>query len=174
MEKDANVIYIGSFSKVMFNSLRLGYLVVPEVLISQCLTIKDAITGHSPSHVQAALADFIVEGGLLRHIRKMRRLYKEKHQKMIMHIVQAFRDDVQVISQAAGLHITLKWTKGINEHDWVTTAKQKGIVIRPLSFYEQSATSSRNWHGVVLGFGNVAIKDIESNIKTLAELFYHT
>ena len=70
MGRDDRVLYVGSFSKVMFNGLRLGYLVVPERLVEQCLVVKDALSGDSPTHTQEALADFITEGGLLRHIRK--------------------------------------------------------------------------------------------------------
>ncbi|MFA0279933.1 aminotransferase class I/II-fold pyridoxal phosphate-dependent enzyme, partial [Vibrio sp. 10N.222.55.F8] len=76
---DDRIIYVGSMSKVMFNGLRLGYLVVPEQLVTKCLEIKDTLSGDTASHTQAALADFVREGDLLRHIRKMRRLYKLKY-----------------------------------------------------------------------------------------------
>ncbi|HAS6780497.1 TPA: aminotransferase class I/II-fold pyridoxal phosphate-dependent enzyme, partial [Vibrio parahaemolyticus] len=115
MGRDDRVLYVGSFSKVMFNGLRLGYLVVPERLVEQCLVVKDALSGDSPTHTQEALADFITEGGLLRHIRKMRRLYKTKHEQMHVSIQQHFGDRVCVVSQAAGLHVTLKWQDGMDE-----------------------------------------------------------
>ena len=165
------IMYVGSFSKVMFNGLRLGYLVVPESLVPQCLMIKDALTGDSPTHTQSALADFIVEGDLLRHIRKMRRLYKAKHQRMLETIEHHIGERVEVISQAAGLHITLKWYEGINEVTWAERATDAGIIIRPLGFYEQPDCSERNWQGAVLGFGNTALEEIESKIKILAQLF---
>ena len=172
MGRDKQVIYIGSFSKVMFNSLRLGYLVVPETLVEACLSIKDATTGDTPGHIQAALADFIVEGDLLRHIRKMRRIYKQKYQAMIKAIEAHFAGDVEVISQAAGMHITLKWYGGINEAIWTERAKRVGINIRPIAYYELSHKKRRDWQGVVLGFGNTPFDEIDNKISDLASLFY--
>lgn len=172
MGMDERVLYVGSFSKVMFNGLRLGYLVVPDCLVERCLMIKDALSGDSPAHTQAALADFIVEGDLLRHIRKMRRLYKSKHAAMCEAIACYFADKVEIISQAAGLHITIKWQQGIDEVSWAQRAEQKGIIIRPLGFYEPATAPFRGWHGVVLGFGNVALEDIAPKIRILAELFH--
>ena len=171
MGRDDRVLYVGSFSKVMFNGVRLGYLVVPERIVEQCLVIKDALTGDSPTHTQEALADFITEGGLIRHIRKMRRLYKTKHEQMCLAVEKHFGDRVKVISQAAGLHITLKWLQGVDEHEWTQRAKSKGIVLRPLSFYEHSDFKARNWQGAVLGYGNVALSKIDALVEQLSELF---
>lgn len=174
------VIYIGSFSKVMFNGLRLGYMVVPEPLVAPCLTIKDATAGDTPTHTQEALADFIREGDLLRHIRKMRRLYQQKHQQVCLSIERHFAGQVEVISQAAGLHVTLRWHAKVNEDDFVERARQQGLVIRAMNYYEDSALkqgftlkqdSTRKWGGVVLGFGNVAYDHIEPNIAKLATIF---
>ncbi len=169
---DERVIYVGTLSKVMFNGLRLGYLVVPESLVPQCLKIKEALSGDSPSHTQAALADFILDGDLVRHIRKMRRLYKTKHQMMIEAIERHFGDRIEVISQAAGLHVTLKWQQGIDERRWAECAQEVGIIVRPLCYYEQTNHPAREWHGAVLGFGNIAIEEIEPKIKVLSELFF--
>ncbi len=171
MGRDDRVLYVGSFSKVMFNGLRLGYLVVPEALVDKCLMVKDALSGDSPSHVQEAMADFIAEGSLLRHIRKMRRVYKAKHEQMCLSIQTHFGTKVSVISQAAGLHITLKWQSGIDEVTWTKRAEHDGIVLRPLSYYEHPSYQYRDWNGVVLGYGNVALKDIEPLIQRLSELF---
>ncbi|MCG7514033.1 MocR-like pyridoxine biosynthesis transcription factor PdxR [Vibrio sp. MMH1-50] len=171
MGRDDRVLYVGSFSKVMFNGLRLGYLVVPDALVEECLVIKDALSGDSPSHTQEALADFITEGGLLRHIRKMRRLYKTKHEQLCMAIEKHFGDKVKVISQAAGLHITLKWQQGIDENEWTQRAKIRGIVLRPMSFYEHPEYKVRDWQGVVLGYGNVALGEIDALVEQISELF---
>lgn len=172
MRHDDRILYVGSLSKVMFNGLRLGYLVVPESLVPRSLEIKDALTGDSAAHTQAALADFISEGDLLRHIRKMRRLYKQKHQTMIEAISREFSDDVDVISQAAGLHVTIKWQGHITEQEWKLRAKEKGIVVRPLGVYEYVPNPNRTWQGVVLGFGNIRLQDIDSKVKEIAKLFY--
>lgn len=175
------VIYVGSFSKVMFNGLRLGYVVLPKALVEKACTIKDALTGDSPTHTQLALAQFIAEGDLMRHIRKMRRIYKQKHQQMVESIARHFASELEIISQAAGLHITVRWWQGITEQEWVRRAKENGIIVRPLSYYEHSAyehssyehsaEQQRDWHGAVLGFGNVRIEDIDDKVALLASLF---
>src|SRR5690606_35812706 len=171
----------GSFSKVMFNGLRLGYVVLPKALVEKACTIKDALTGDSPTHTQLALAQFIAEGDLMRHIRKMRRIYKQKHQQMVESIARHFASELEIISQAAGLHITVRWWQGITEQEWVRRAKENGIIVRPLSYYEHSAyehssyehsaEQQRDWHGAVLGFGNVRIEDIDDKVALLASLF---
>ncbi|WP_454441094.1 MocR-like pyridoxine biosynthesis transcription factor PdxR [Vibrio bathopelagicus] len=169
---DDRIIYVGSLSKVMFNGLRLGYLVVPEYLVARCLEIKDALTGDTASHTQEALADFVHEGDLLRHIRKMRRSYKLKYEAMIDAIESEFNGDLEVISQAAGLHVTVKWYQGISEHEWSRRAELENIVIRPFDFYEYGSTNIRDWNGVILGFGNIRLVDIKPKIKQIARLFY--
>ncbi|CAM3859401.1 PLP-dependent aminotransferase family protein [Vibrio aquimaris] len=166
-----HVMYTGSMSKVMFNGLRLGYLVVPPFHVQRCLEIKDALSGDSPSHTQAALADFISEGHLLRHIRKMRRLYKLKYQILIDSFELHLGKDVTVISQAAGLHVTVKWEGGISEQEWVERAASYHINIQSLSYYEHSRAVNRSWQAVVLGFGNMPLEEIRPNIELLARLF---
>ncbi|MCE2594510.1 PLP-dependent aminotransferase family protein [Motilimonas cestriensis] len=169
----SRILYVGSFSKVMFNGLRLGYLVLPKTLMATALAAKDALSGELPSHNQAALAEFISDGHLLRHIHKMRRLYKLKHQAMLMAIDAHFAKKVEVVSQAAGLHVTLKWQQGIAEQTWTQRAMAVGIIIRPLSYYERSEyTQKRDWHGAVLGFGNIALEQIDSKIEQIAKLFF--
>lgn len=174
---DSRVLYIGSFSKVMFNGLRLGYMVVPNELVEPCLAIKDAITGDSPVHTQAALADFIQEGHLLRHIRKMRRLYQQKYEAITAAIKRHFGKDWQIISQAAGLHVTLVWQHTVSEQAMVNSAKKHNIYLRTLGHYRFNEPSSTNQkqtqeQGLVLGFGNVPLNEIEPRVRQLAECFY--
>ncbi|GLT18425.1 GntR family transcriptional regulator [Vibrio zhanjiangensis] len=166
-----HVMYIGSMSKVMFNGLRIGYLVAPEHHVQRCLEIKDALSGGSPSHTQEALADFIGEGHLIRHIRKMRRLYKQKHQRVVDGLARRLGQQVKVISQAAGLHVTIKWDHGISELEWSKRASNHGIQLQPLSYYEHSGDINRSWRAVVLGFGNTPMEEIEPSIELLAQLF---
>ncbi|CAH6785013.1 Predicted transcriptional regulator of pyridoxine metabolism [Vibrio chagasii] len=169
---DDRIIYVGSLSKVMFNGLRLGYLVVPEHLVAKCLEIKDALSGDTASHTQEALADFVREGDLLRHIRKMRRSYKLKYEAMIDAIESEFNGDLEVISQAAGLHVTVKWSGGISEHEWSQRAELDNIIVRAFSFYEYGSSVERDWSGALLGFGNIRLAEIKPKIKAIARLFY--
>ncbi|MGF1774041.1 PLP-dependent aminotransferase family protein [Vibrio wakamikoensis] len=165
------MIYIGSMSKVMFNSLRIGYMVVPPHLVPLCLEIKDALSGDTPALVQAALADFIDEGGLLRHIRKMRRLYEQKYRVMKQCIQDAFGQDWRLVSQGAGLHATIQWQSSVDEITLSEMAQEVGMVVRPMQFYQPLA-KPRNYGSIVLGFGNAPIEAIPDKVKVLAELYY--
>jgi GntR family transcriptional regulator/MocR family aminotransferase len=102
----------------------------------------------------------------------MRRSYKLKHEAMIEAIKSEFHDDLEVISQAAGLHVTVKWYQGISEQEWSRRAEQENIVIRPFDFYEYGSSTARDWNAVVLGFGNIRLNDVKPKIKEIARLFY--
>lgn len=171
-QKDqANVVYIGTLSKVMLPSLRLGYMVVPTSLVEECLLIKDAMSGDTPIHTQAALADFISGGDLLRHIRKMRRLYQQKYQWVCECVERNLGERWKVISQAAGLHVTLMNTKKIVETELVERVAEKGVTIRELSQYEYAESPIREYSAIVLGFGNASLEQIEQGIVIIAECY---
>lgn len=163
-------IYIGSFSKTMFNGLRIGYMVVPDLLVERCLSIKDALTGSTANHFQAALAEFIDEGHFLRHLRKMRKLYQQKHTIIMQSLTKYFPEHVEVVSQPAGLHVTIRW-RGLPLEEHVSNeAKKEGIIVRPLSYYEYKKTD-RDWQSIVLGYGNTPKDDIDLLIYKLFVIF---
>lgn len=170
-KEQANVIYIGTLSKVMLPSLRLGYMVVPASLVEECLLIKDAMSGDSPVHTQAALADFISGGDLLRHIRKMRRLYQQKYQWVCECVERELGSSWKVISQAAGLHVTLMHSEKIAEEKLVKLAANKGVTIRALSQYEYAESPAREYSAIVLGFGNASLEQIQSGVRVIAECY---
>jgi len=164
-------IYIGSFSKTMFNGLRIGYMVVPDELVRPCLNIKDALSGTTPAHTQAATAEFISQGHYLTHLRKMRKHYQLKRETMISLLNQHFAGAFEVVSQPAGLHITVRWTGGPDENRFSREAEKQGVTVRPLSYYQQSA-QPRQWNSVVMGFGNCSLADMEASIEKLAGIFH--
>lgn len=163
-------IYIGSFSKTMFNGMRVGYMVVPEELVEQCVTIKDAIGGSTTIHNQAALADFISEGHFLRHLRKMRKIYQQKSETIRHAIADHFGSDWDIISQAAGLHITVSWRGLPSENCLSEAAGKEGITVRPLSYYEHHS-NQRTWNALVLGYGNVNNNQIEPLVSQLKLIY---
>ncbi|WP_305814692.1 hypothetical protein [Photobacterium leiognathi] len=89
---------------------------------------------------------------------------------MLQSIKDGFGQQWEVISQAAGLHITVKWQVSVCEKQFAKYALQQGIIIRPLNYYEQPDTK-RNWHGIVLGFGNTHLDDIPTLISKLYAIF---
>ena len=89
------VIYIGTFSKVMFPSLRIGYVIAPPSLVARLRRAKWLADRHTPVPEQAALADFIAEGHLERHIRRMRRIYGERRDALVESLDRYFGDRVR-------------------------------------------------------------------------------
>lgn len=104
------IIYIGTFSNVMFRGLRVGYLVLPKELIEPFRIAKWMADRHSPLVEQAALADFLREGHLERHVRRMRRIYKRRRDVMLEALHRHFGQRAVVRGDAAGLHMTVRFS----------------------------------------------------------------
>src|SRR5262249_32484495 len=99
----SRVLYIGTFSKVMFPALRLGYLVLPAPLVPVFATLRDATDTFSATLHQAAMADFIAEGHFARHIRKMRILYGERRSILVEALRKYIGSGLEVIGAEAGM-----------------------------------------------------------------------
>ena len=83
LDRDSRVIYIGTFSKVLFPALRLGYIVIPADLVGRFAAVREAMDIFPPTLYQAVLADFLGEGHFGRHIRRMRLLYRERRAALV-------------------------------------------------------------------------------------------
>jgi GntR family transcriptional regulator/MocR family aminotransferase len=108
LDRNERVIYIGTFSKVLFPSLRFGYLIVPDDLVDTFLAARWVSDRCSPLIEQAALADFIAEGHLATHARRMRTLYMERRAVIIETIRERLGDLVETWDAEAGMH-TVAW-----------------------------------------------------------------
>lgn len=101
---DTPVIYCGTFSKVMFPGLRIGYLIVPESLVAAFVRAKRLADNHTPVLEQMALRDFIADGHLERHIRRMRRVYGSRREALLESLRRHFGNTATVSGDAAGMH----------------------------------------------------------------------
>jgi GntR family transcriptional regulator/MocR family aminotransferase len=106
---DVPVVYLGTFSNVMFPALRIGYLVLPEDLLAPFTRAKWLTDRHTPVLEQAALADFLAEGHLDRHVRRMRRIYHARRDVLVSSLTRAFEDQVTILGDAAGMHLTARF-----------------------------------------------------------------
>nr|MDT0659707.1 PLP-dependent aminotransferase family protein [Micromonospora sp. DSM 115978] len=105
LDHDGRVVYTGSFSKVLLPTLRLGFLVAPPSLRAALRAAKFVTDWHTALPAQAALAQFIDEGGLARHLRRSRGVYKRRHELIATALLGEFTDWLEPIPSAAGLHI---------------------------------------------------------------------
>jgi GntR family transcriptional regulator/MocR family aminotransferase len=105
MDQGARVIYVGTFSKVLFPSLRLGYVILPCALIEPFCTLRAVMDRSPPTLLQAVTADFMVEGHFLGHIRRMRALYQARQQALVEQLQQQLGGFFKVTPVEAGMHL---------------------------------------------------------------------
>jgi GntR family transcriptional regulator / MocR family aminotransferase len=167
LDADDRVIYIGSFSKVLFPALRVGYLVLPKDLIATFRAVRDAVDIFPPVLYQRALTDFIRDGGFARHIRKMRALYAVRRERMIEAIERHFSGVVEIDSAAAGLHLVVRLPESIDDKAAAARANAAGIACAPLSV---CCLDSPQLGGLILGYGGVAVGGVDEAVRKLARV----
>ncbi|MBA3994746.1 MAG: PLP-dependent aminotransferase family protein, partial [Cyanobacteria bacterium DS2.3.42] len=129
LDHAGTVIYIGTLSKVLFPSLRLGYLVVPLDLAEVFTRAKWLADRHSPLLEQQVLCDFIRQGHLERHVRKMRNLYERKRKLVIEALKTHFGGVATVLGDAAGINVVVRIPSELEDDEIVERAKTAGIGI---------------------------------------------
>jgi GntR family transcriptional regulator/MocR family aminotransferase len=164
LDTDGRVIYVGTFSKVMFPALRLGYVVVPKDLIPAFSAARDAADIFSSTLYQAVLTDFIREGHFARHIRRMRMLYMERRRALVNAIQIQMGDMAEVIGAEAGMHLVVLLPRGTDDVAVSRKAAQRGISAMPLSVCYSKAPT-RN--GLILGYGGANAHQIHDGIRKL-------
>jgi len=129
------VIYIGTFSKVMFPSLRIGYMVVPPDLVDAFVAARAIVDRHPPLVEQAALAQFIAEGHLGRHIRRMRTLYEERQEMLLDAGKRQLRGLIDLQPADTGMHVVGWLPKGADDAAVSRAASAGGVEATALSQY---------------------------------------
>lgn len=166
LDRNARVIYIGTFSKVLFPSLRLGYIVIPTDLVERFLAVRLAMDISPPTFGQAVLADFIREGHFSRHIRRMRLLYGERRSALMESLRKEFGFGVDVTGGQAGMHLSLT-LKGVHDREIARQAGQKDLWLVPLS---SSYVGQPLRQGFILGFGSTSREEIPAAVHKLHSL----
>ena len=166
LDRNSRVIYIGTFSKVMFPSLRLGYLVIPSDLVDKFLAVRLAADITPPRFFQSVLADFIREGHFSRHIRRMRAIYKERRSILNESIREEFGFGADVTGGEAGMHLTVS-LKAIRDREIAETAVRQKLWLAPLS---SSYLEQPRQQGFILGFGSTENSEIRPAVRKLAAL----
>ena len=169
LDRNARVIYIGTFSKVMFPSLRLGYLVIPVDLIERFAAMRQ-VMDICPTHItQAVMSDFIREGHFARHVRRMRPIYAERRRVLVAELERQLGDSVTIMGDQAGMHLAIFLTRGRDDRKIAATAARQSLWLSPLSSSYIGRTAR---HGFVLGFGNTKANDIPQAVRRLKKLIY--
>lgn len=164
LDADRRVIYVGTFSKVMFPALRLGYVIVPEDLVPAFRAVRDALDTCPATLPQLAMTDFVREGHFARHIRRMRALYAMRREALVEAIALHLPGQVQVVGAEAGMQLTCLLPEGADDIALSRRAREVGVSIRPLSPCYRGATRRA---GVILGYGGVDAAAIEDGVRRL-------
>ena len=133
MDRSGRVIYQGRFSKVLFPSLRLGYIVVPSGLMQTFTRIREGLDRFSPTFLQRVLTDFLVEGHFARHLRRMRGIYLGRRNALLRAIELHASGLLTTGNTEAGLHLVAFLPGGVGDEAVVHRARERGMLPEPLS-----------------------------------------
>jgi GntR family transcriptional regulator / MocR family aminotransferase len=165
MDRYGQVIFAGTFSKVLFPSVRLGYLVVPTDLVDRFTAALSLTSRHAPVLEQAVLADFIGAGHFGRHIRRMREVYAERLSLLLECARQELAGLLEISSIEAGLQ-TVGWLRcGIDGASAARAAAARDVEITPLNRYARGSAYNGGLH---LGFSAVDSREIRRGVRELA------
>lgn len=164
------VLYIGTFSKVLFPSLRLAYLVLPEQLVSAFVGARTLIDGQSSLISQVVLTRFMTEGHFTAHIRRMRQLYHARRDAFVMSFERHLKPFATPLIPAGGLQVACRLNKGMNELDTTQRARAAGIELPTLSRLFLNPNSEPGW---LMGFAALTPDDIEHAMQKLANALAH-
>jgi GntR family transcriptional regulator / MocR family aminotransferase len=159
------VIYLGTFSKVLFPSLRLGYLILPPNLVEAFTAARALVDRHSPLIDQAVLADFISEGHFSRHVRRMRNLYQARQAVLVEAARQELQGLLDVQPLGSGMHLVGWLPEGVDDRAASRAAREHGIEAPPLSAY---AVSAAQRPGLLLGYTALNGREIREGVRKLA------
>jgi GntR family transcriptional regulator / MocR family aminotransferase len=160
IDRGGRVVYVGSFSKTMLPMLRVGFLVAPVSLRSVLVTAKQLADWHGDVVTQGALAQFIDEGLLARHIRKATRRYAARHELIVSTLTRDF-GWLELVPSAAGLHLCARASGDIGEV--VARARAAGVGVQALADF----CGGQPQHGLVIGYGGIPLERIGEGLRRL-------
>jgi len=167
LDPAGRVIYVGTFSKTIFPSLRLGCLVVPEGLVNIFAAARALNDVHSSLIDQAVLAEFISEGHFARHVRRMRTLYEARQQVLLDECTKNLNGLLKVEKADAGMHLVGWLPQGVDDVEVSKKAAERGLHLSPLSayYYEKPPRG-----GLILGYTAFDERQIRDGVKIIGEL----
>ncbi|WP_416306958.1 PLP-dependent aminotransferase family protein [Neptunicella sp. SCSIO 80796] len=166
-DRHNSVFYVGTFSKCMLPDIRCGFVVAPRWAMSALIAAKQQTDWHNPVVTQEALAQFIVQGELLRHIRKMRRIYRQRYETILASINKDANSKMRPLPILAGVHVALAVESQWSSKEMVVRAKQVGIKLHSA---KEFSTGNYNHKLLVLGFGHISEQAIPAGIEKLINI----
>jgi GntR family transcriptional regulator/MocR family aminotransferase len=165
LDSSGCVIYVGTFTKMLFNALRLGFMVLPERLVEAFAAARSFVDRHPPTLDQAILAEFITEGHFGHHVRRMRQVYAERIDVLKSAADKHLIEVLDVVHAAAGIR-TLGWLKlGNSDRDAVQQIQKLGLEVEALSMF---TTKYAQPPALILGFAGCNPAELRRGVAILA------
>jgi GntR family transcriptional regulator/MocR family aminotransferase len=167
LDQNGRVLYIGTFSKTIFPSLKLGCLVVPPDLVDVFTAARTLNGAHSPLIDQAILAEFISEGHFARHVRRMRTLYEERQKILIEEVTRNLKGLLEMKADDAGMHLVGWLPDNFDDREVAQKAAEAGIRLSPISDHSINGYPRK---GLVFGYAAFDEEQIRSGIAILTKV----
>jgi GntR family transcriptional regulator / MocR family aminotransferase len=152
LDRDGQVLYAGTFSKVLLPSIRLAYLVVPETQVERFEQISQVFAGGSPQLSQAIVTAFITEGHFARHIQRMRKLYAERREATTAGLESVLGKHMQIDSQPGGMHLILRMQGQRSDRRLVARMREGGLYAEALTDWTMGSDGAS---ALLLSFTNI-------------------
>ena len=170
LDRDARVLYMGSFSKVLYPGLKLGYLVVPKHMAAAFKGAHYDLNRPGQLPLQAALAEFIEMGHFSSALRRARQSYAERRRCLLEALKPCLGSRAQITGAEQGLHLCLRLSSAVDDAALAHRIEQLGMTVRPLSSYCLQRSDVK---GLVIGYGYASLSEIERLGPRLASVIKH-
>lgn len=165
LDRAGRVFYVGTFSKSMFPSLRIGYIIAPGWAREALVAAKRLADPHGNDIVQSALASFIAEGDLARHVRRMQREYANRRSRILAALEGPLRHWLQPLPSEAGLHLAARLRDAADPPHLISAAHRHLPGITTLAAYAQADDIEA---GLLFGFGCIDATQVEAHLRRFA------
>ena len=167
LDRDSRVVYIGTFSRTVFSSLRIGYLVAPSTLVPALTAAKWLCDRHTPNLEQQTLAEFIATGTYGRHLRRVQRRNALRRRTLLDAVAKYFGNRVELTGDGAGAHVALWPRRRVSEESIVERAKLQGVGVYGLATYHLQRPPRP---GFMLGYSRLTEGQIQEGISRLSQV----
>ncbi|MEH6962500.1 PLP-dependent aminotransferase family protein [Priestia megaterium] len=169
LDSNGRVIYTGTFSKSFMPSLRISYLVLPEVLLKTYHEQRFSLYEQAvPTLHQQTLGLIMKNGEWNKHLRRVRTAYQLKHSTLLAALQKEFNENITISGELAGLHILVRVHNDMNEQQLINAARKQDVSVYGTSRYWLTEVPKQKPH-ILLGFGSLRREEIEEGIRRLKQ-----